>query len=111
MATYSDVTVNVVSVSGSSAGTHYTVPAGRRAKVYVQNVTLIGGGDSDSVSFGAGSVTEAGGGNLNFPDGVINSFSAAEAFLSTVILLNAGDTITTAGTASVDCVIEEFTNP
>lgn len=111
MATYSDSAVNVVSVSGSTAGTHYTVPAGRRAKVYVQRVSLIGGGSSDSVSFGAASITEAGGGNFDFPDTVVNVTSYASHFLSSVILLNEGDTISTSATASVDCVVEEYTNP
>lgn len=111
MATYSDSAVNVVSVSGSGIGTHYTVPAGRRAKVYVQRVTLVGGGSSDSVTFGAASVTEFGGANFNYPDNVINDTSYASQFLSSVILLNEGDSISTAATASVDCVVEEYTNP
>jgi len=111
MATYSDATVNVVSVSGSSAGTHYTVPAGRRAKVYVQEVTFIGGSSLDSVSFGAASIDEGVSGNYNFPNDRLNQATKADVFLASVILLNAGDTITTTATATVDCVVEEYTNP
>ena len=35
MATYSDVSVNTTSGSGTTGGTKYTVPAGRRARVSI----------------------------------------------------------------------------
>ena len=111
MATYSDVTTSVTKVTSSGTGVQYTVSAGSRAKVYVQSLSLItGGGSTDIVTFGSSTLTE-GPSDFNYPDNVSNTTSYATHFLSTPILLFAGDTVTTAGTATVVFVVEEYSNP
>lgn len=109
--TYSDIAVAVSKVSGASAGTHKTIGAGRRAMVYVQNISLNSAG-SGTVTLGSATISTTGGADYTYPQAATpSSTDTRYLFFAQVIMLNDGDTIATSGTATINCVVVEYANP
>jgi hypothetical protein len=105
MATYGDVTVNVVRLNYNAVGTAYTVPAGRRALVSMQSFTTAG-----TPIITIGGLTKSLSSDIIYP--ALTSGSGLDDFFSSGFWLNAGDVISCAsGTMNIQAVIQEYSNP
>jgi hypothetical protein len=93
--------LNAVAVNGSGTATHYTVPASRYTKFYIQNLTLPA--SASSITLGNTSLINTGAIQTWQP--LITSGSPSQ---TTEVILTAGQTISSVSATAVQGTALEF---